>query len=124
MYAYFLIFQSNEVKNSYAMELEGLQRSLELLTVDNNLTVSDLVTDRHSAIKKYMREQQPEINHWFDVWHVAKGMQISLVLYYLNLPGVSTHQGLLLTMELVIREHILKNTIQSRKKNLFTQKKR
>ena len=54
------------------MELEGLQRSLTFLK-DNNVPVSDLITDRHSSVKKYMREKQPDIHHWFDVWHVAKG---------------------------------------------------
>lgn len=66
--------QSNEVKNSHAMELEGLQRSLHFLLDMNKLAISHLVTDRHSSVKKFMREQHPEITHWFDVWHVAKGM--------------------------------------------------
>jgi hypothetical protein len=55
------------------MELEGLQRSLTFLLDDCKLLISHLVTDRHSSVKKYMREQQPDIIHWFDVWHVAKG---------------------------------------------------
>ena len=55
------------------MELEGLKRSLEWLTEENNLTVSHLVTDRHSSVKKFLREEKPTIQHWFDVWHVAKG---------------------------------------------------
>ena len=66
-------FQSNEVSSSHAMELEGLKRSLEWLTEENNLTVSHLVTDRHSSVKKFLREEKPTIQHWFDVWHVAKG---------------------------------------------------
>lgn len=68
------LVQSNEVKNSHAMELEGLQRSLTFLRHECGLQVSHLVTDRHSSVKKYMREQQPDIIHWFDVWHVAKGI--------------------------------------------------
>lgn len=70
----FKLVQSNEVQNSYAMELEGLRRSLNYLTCENNIRVTDLVTDRHSSVKKYMREEQPNIRHWFDVWHVAKGV--------------------------------------------------
>lgn len=69
-------FQSNEVKNSHAMELEGLQRSLEFLIDENELDVSHLITDRHSSVKKYMKEAHPEITHWFDVWHVAKGIYL------------------------------------------------
>lgn len=73
VYIYNNLLQSNEVKNSHAMELEGLQRSLSFLLEECSLQISHLVTDRHSSVKKYMREKQPDIVHWFDVWHVAKG---------------------------------------------------
>ncbi|KAG1683765.1 hypothetical protein GQR58_009764 [Nymphon striatum] len=52
---------SNEVANSNAMELEGLKRYLQTLTQEN-LTVSDVTTDRHPQVKKFLREQQPEIH--------------------------------------------------------------
>ena len=68
-----IIFQSNEVANSNAMELEGLKRCLQTLA-DEDIAISDITTDRHPQVKKFMREQRPEVNHWFDVWHVAKGM--------------------------------------------------
>lgn len=70
------LVQSNEVKNSHAMELEGLQRSLHFLIEECSLQISHLVTDRHSSVKKYMREKQPDIVHWFDVWHVAKWRKV------------------------------------------------
>lgn len=54
------------------MELEGLKRGLKFLH-EEGIEVTDLVTDRHSQVKKYMRVEHPSINHWFDVWHVAKG---------------------------------------------------
>lgn len=54
------------------MELEGLKRSLEKIT-DEKLEMSHLVTDRHSQIKKYMKDTHPNIIHWFDCWHIAKG---------------------------------------------------
>lgn len=38
------------------------------------IEVFHLVTDRHSQIKAYMKSEQPQIVHKFDVWHVAKGM--------------------------------------------------
>lgn len=34
----------------------------------------DLVTDRHPKIKAYMKKERTDIKHWFDVWHVAKGV--------------------------------------------------
>lgn len=67
------VLQSNEVQNSYGMELEGLKRCLAYLE-EEEITVCSLVTDRHSQIKKYLKDTHPEINHMFDVWHVAKGM--------------------------------------------------
>ncbi|KAG1683761.1 hypothetical protein GQR58_009764 [Nymphon striatum] len=56
-----LMAKSNEVANSNAMELEGLKRYLQTLTQEN-LTVSDVTTDRHPQVKKFLREQQPEIH--------------------------------------------------------------
>ncbi|XP_060085473.1 uncharacterized protein LOC132564874 [Ylistrum balloti] len=67
------LVQSNEVKNSYAMELEGLKRCFQFLK-DKDIPISDLVTDRHCQVKKLMKSDHPDINHWFDVWHVAKGV--------------------------------------------------
>lgn len=67
------LVQSNEVKNSYSMELEGLKRCLSFL-MENNLKLSHLITDRHSQVKAYMAKEHPEVTHWFDCWHVAKGI--------------------------------------------------
>jgi len=55
------------------MELEGLKRCLSYLH-ENGVVVSFLITDRHSSVKRYMRDEHPDVNHMFDVWHVAKGM--------------------------------------------------
>ncbi|CAC5398264.1 unnamed protein product [Mytilus coruscus] len=66
------LVQSNEVKGSTHMELEGLKRGLSLLMDTNNIEVSTLVTDRHVMIKKFMKDNHPEINHYIDVWHIAK----------------------------------------------------
>ena len=65
--------QVNEVKNSAAMELEGLKRSLQFLEAQL-MDIKRIITDRHVQVKKYIREQHPNIEHRFDVWHVAKGM--------------------------------------------------
>ena len=46
------------------MEKEGLIRSVEFKT---------LVTDRHTFIRKWIRENMAQTKHCFDVWHVAKG---------------------------------------------------
>ncbi|XP_052084466.1 uncharacterized protein LOC127721708 [Mytilus californianus] len=73
------LVQSNEVTNNYAMEQEGLIRCLNFLH-NQHVQVSHLITDRHSQVKKFMREKEPSIQHMFDVWHVAKGIYKKLEL--------------------------------------------
>ena len=68
-----LSIQSNEVGGSYHMEKEGLHRVMEFLRGEN-LTVGVLVTDRHRQINKWLREMHPNVKHYYDVWHVAKGI--------------------------------------------------
>ena len=54
------------------MELERLKRCLTNLD-NHNICIKGLITDRHGQIKKYTREEHPEVEHQFDVWHVGKG---------------------------------------------------
>jgi hypothetical protein len=61
------------VKNSNAMELESLKRQLKYLE-DNRVEVKKLVTDRHIQVSAYMANDKPEVEHSYDVWHVAKGI--------------------------------------------------
>lgn len=65
-------FQSNEVKSSYHMELEGLRRIVARLQKEG-LSLAEIITDRHLQIQKWVREQLPGTKHSFDVWHIAKG---------------------------------------------------
>lgn len=71
------LVQSNEVKSSYHMELEGLKRSLEYLT-SRDVSVYRLVTDRHAQVAKWLRENYSEIDHRYDVWHVGKSVSKKL----------------------------------------------
>ena len=66
-----LIKQSNECGGSYHMEKEGLVRTLNFLK-QQGLSVEVLVTDRHRQIAKYLKTTHPEIEHYYDVWHLAK----------------------------------------------------
>ena len=61
-----------EVKSSAHMEKEGLIRSVEFFK-QNNIEIKTLVTDRHTSIRKWIRENMTQTKHCFDVWHVAKG---------------------------------------------------
>lgn len=38
------------------------------------IDIEVIVTDRHIQINKWIRENLPDIKHYFDVWHGAKGM--------------------------------------------------
>lgn len=64
------LLQSNEVGGSVHMEKEGLKRALHLLE-SNNVEVDYIVTDRHTQVQKYLREQN--ITQYYDVWHFEKG---------------------------------------------------
>ena len=39
-----------------------------------NLNIKQLTTDRHVQIKKYLREEEENISHEFDVWHFCKNI--------------------------------------------------
>eukprot|EP00057_Strongylocentrotus_purpuratus_P012939 XP_011667413.1 PREDICTED: uncharacterized protein LOC105439756 [Strongylocentrotus purpuratus] len=68
------LVQSNEVTSSNAMEKEGLVRGLTSLQ-EKGVEIESLVTDRHASVAKWMRENQPDIKHQYDVWHIAKGLK-------------------------------------------------
>ena len=67
------LVQSNEVGGSFHMELEGLKRTIQLLW-QNDLVPSVIISDRHVSIQKWIRENLPDTTHYYDVWHVAKGV--------------------------------------------------
>ena len=57
------------------MEKEGLRRFMDFLQ-DHNLTIDVLVIDGYKQINKWLREAHPDIKHYYDTWHVAKGIFI------------------------------------------------
>ncbi|XP_051284280.1 uncharacterized protein LOC127378937 [Dicentrarchus labrax] len=66
------LVQSTEATSSGAMEPLGFRRGMTEL-LDLGLEVEVMITDRSSSIRKIMREQYPNIQHEFDIWHTAKG---------------------------------------------------
>ena len=70
-----LPLQSNEVRHSNNMELEGLVRSLKFIE-DAGVKIHTFITDRHLQVNKYLREKKSGITHYYDVWHVAKGISL------------------------------------------------
>lgn len=53
------------------MEFYGFKTCMKSL-LDNGLNIGWLVTDRHTSIAKFMREEYSNIKHFFDLWHIKK----------------------------------------------------
>lgn len=70
--AYWL--QANQTGSSNAMELKGAKLCFDYLQRVSGLTVKVFVSDRHRGIAKWIRECQPSVTHFFDQWHVTKGL--------------------------------------------------
>ncbi|CAH1242316.1 Hypp6572 [Branchiostoma lanceolatum] len=70
---HFELLQSNECKNSNAMELEGAKRSFAFLS-DAGLAVKTFISDRHKGIGSWLREEQKGTAHFYDLWHVCKSL--------------------------------------------------
>lgn len=66
--------QANQTGNSNAMELEGAKLCFHYLQRVAGLTIKTFVSDRHRGIAKWIRECQPSVTHFFDQWHIAKGL--------------------------------------------------
>ena len=70
---FYFDIQSTETTSSSAMELEGLKRCQAYMS-RNNVQVSELTTDRHISINAYVKREWKDVEHYFDTWHLAKGM--------------------------------------------------
>ena len=64
------------MRSGYSYSTTNFQGSRKFLK-ERNLEVDVLVTDRHKQINKWLREAHPKIKHYYDIWHVAKGMCVS-----------------------------------------------
>ena len=53
------------------MELLGAKRCFGYLN-DAGIEVSDFISDRHRGVAKRIRESLPHVNHYNDIWHVAR----------------------------------------------------
>ena len=74
--------QSNETNSSSWCEYEGLVRVRQFLTEDNPLVIQEITTDRNRQIAAYIRDSMPGTDHYYDVWHVAKGNGAHNNYYY------------------------------------------
>eukprot|EP00795_Rhopilema_esculentum_P007346 gene7346-13078_t len=72
----------NEVGNSAGMEFEGFKRCMAFLQ-RGNLEPSTFTSDRHLSITKHMREQLPNIRHYFDLWHLKKSNFTGMIIRHI-----------------------------------------
>ncbi|XP_056433403.1 uncharacterized protein LOC130371601 [Gadus chalcogrammus] len=68
------LLQSTEAGSSVAMEPLGFKRGMKEIMGDG-LDIEVMTTDRSTLICKIMREEFPNVQHEFDIWHTAKGLR-------------------------------------------------
>ena len=74
---------STEAGSSVAMEPLGFKRGMKEIMGDG-LDIEVMTTDRSTSIRTIMREEFPNVQHEFDIWHTAKGMYFLPSLYTHN----------------------------------------
>ena len=74
----FSINPVTEAGNSNHMEKLGFQKMLNKVR-GKGIVVNQLTTDRDMQIWKYMKEDEPQINHQFDVWYFSKSIKSKLI---------------------------------------------
>ena len=69
------------MKSSYHLEPEGLTRGIKFLE-SQALVKNTVVSDRHVQIRKWVKENLPHTQHYFDIWHVAKGTSFIIFITF------------------------------------------
>ena len=64
-------FQRNEAGSSQAMECAAFKKAMAFLS-QSGIEIKTFISDRHTSIAKYMREDLSHIKHYFDLWHIKK----------------------------------------------------
>ncbi|XP_064474229.1 uncharacterized protein LOC135388550 [Ornithodoros turicata] len=95
---HFEVVKATTVSSSYCMKQKGLELCLDHVKA-KGMKVETLVTDRHSQVKSFLKTKHPDINHRFDVWHVAKGIKKKIAAVSQS----KKHQVLRLWCESIIR---------------------
>ena len=70
----FCIFQANQTGNSNDMELAGAWACFDFLLTVAGLTIPVFMSDRDRGVGKWLHESHPTVEHYFDQWHIAKGI--------------------------------------------------
>ena len=56
----------------------GFQKTLNEVR-EKGIVIKQLTTDRHMQIRKYLKEDEPQIDHQFDVWHFLKNTESKVI---------------------------------------------
>ena len=72
------VTQVSKVGNSNRMEKMGFVKVLSKLK-EKGLNIEQITTDRHTGIRKHMREKEKSISQQFDVWHFCKSIRKKLI---------------------------------------------
>ena len=72
------VTQVSEAGNSNRMEKMGFVKVLSELK-EKGLNMEQISTDRHTGIRKHMREKEKSISQQFDVWHFCKSIRKKLI---------------------------------------------
>ena len=70
----FYVVHVSAAGNSARMEKRGLEILLDKVK-SYNLQINSITTDRHVQIRAFMKNENPDIKHQFDVWHLGKKRQ-------------------------------------------------
>ena len=60
------------------MELSSAKDCFAFLK-EAGVAVKIFISDRHRSIAKWLREQEPHTQHFFDIWHIAKSVTKKLL---------------------------------------------
>lgn len=80
---YLFTFKVNEARNSSGMEFIAVEKAFTFL-LGTGLLIKSFISDRHTSIAKWMREDLPKkcrdvgkpiVAHFFDIWHIGKSKE-------------------------------------------------
>ncbi|XP_040074125.3 uncharacterized protein LOC115325300 [Ixodes scapularis] len=70
--------ETAEVPSSNAMEKVAFLRGLAKLK-DQGFTIASFMSDRHPGVECHMRTMESGTKHYFDTWHISKGVKKKLL---------------------------------------------
>ena len=70
----FFLTKVTEAGNSNRMEMMGFEKALNSMK-DEGIIPEQITTDQHIQIRKYLKEEEPNITLQFDVWHCVKNIK-------------------------------------------------